>query len=388
MILSGEEFDKKYQALFIQLSELPRELPDDKNSRVLFVQTHTNYSAFCEELAYAFQPSSMLKFVKSMGQYDKKDSFDDLAFMEALNLTIQNYIYDGVDSFRRNVGKNYFGKKENYYNSESLSQQMGGMSFISERETSESEDYIRKTMSRLAKMIRKANGLYEQNFFQTEDDLREFLLKEFENGRLRKGDIPFIVKKVMGAISVSSMDIYNDNDDENDRLLTDVRDMNEYTNGNNQKESASEYKRLISKMFQNWDILESAMRKNQKDYIKCFFTRSLLVPLKTKLDETGKRVHYHDVPAGDDEIYEILKPYHTKLCWNIMHKAYVHSLYNERPDGLYKIYALYLKETIKFSDVEIAECLGVGKSAISKQYGNYQDKIVKYLLSEARVPAE
>lgn len=372
--IHNRKLDEKYAALLTCLANMPKGNSEEKKKRFDWFKEQQEYSGIIEDLLMEYRPGAYEKlmkrnegksFVSSTGEYDT------VAFMEALVKTVEEYDQDGEASFISRLGTNYKQK---------WAQASGEKAY---EDIGVHVPLEKKKISRFMKLIKEADKLRENLGLSslTPEKLRE--VADRGGAKWTKEDLQNALEIVNGLKMVSL-----DNADYSFEIGT---EDNDFEKAEYKYDLQNFIERLLDHMEDNWKGIASAARKEDRRMIQVFITKDILIALKV-MEQIGKRtyIRYSEVPAGDPEIYAILKPEEKRLYGFLFFRDYLDAaVLNE---NLYDVYANLLypepnendKEELKgkyfdFSDRRIAKVLHEDVTAVSRQRKKYEEVTRKQL---------
>ena len=167
---------------------------------------------------------------------------------------------------------------------------------------------------------------------------------------------------------------------------------------------------ILKYLEESWSLVEAGTDKQTRDLFRAFFTKEILILLKLRyagekvdgqaepncrqwcprrnrcrIRRDGCYVRYKTEPAGNEEIYELLKPSGEKLCQRIFQKKYLECAVGKKNEQLSQIYQTVLKEDFRFTDAILGAALNREKTQISKgrkKYSTYMEGLYQFLLNQ------
>lgn len=276
-------------------------------------------------------------------------------------------------------------------------------------------------------MIRTVENL-EVNLKDTvelEKRIKEIWDKSEDNGKgkLNDAEIDYIIRHVQSFQMVESMDKPVE-DDESDYSYNYEDKKQNIEQTLLDKETRENFIKFMPIFIEKW---EGAISKKNKELLKAFLTKNILILLKLKyLPDIKQRKEYEklmepmcgrwclrsvceltgDKPAtpkkpntgcyirygldnegketGDEEIYDILRIEGEVIYQAILKNAYTSFAYSENINDIGDLYSKKLKpfegknenEIFNFTDGVIGTALGIRKETVSKARKKYQKEII------------
>ena len=364
----ANEFEKRHCVFLEKLGRLPVK---QREERWKLFSEYDQRESFTIELMEAYNPGAYRKIEtrlknsstgpdENVAYWGKKKEFDSTVFMEAVKAAVESYT--GINQkgeaygFVQCAGLMYKQRVGKTAAKNTL--EMKGISGLSNKELSK--------VLKLAKTVYKLREERYGEFFQEQDI--EQVIKEIIGEGKQKELIRVVKKLINPEDTVISMDKPvgegNDGDtigdfqkDERDSLLAE------------QENNRFLLETFFREIEERWEIIKSAKGLKEQERIKQYFTQDVLKELKQ--DEEGKP--YLKEPAGNKQIYQILKPKGDFLYHRMLYHRYLWRALVEKPDDFYDVYALLLRRDFKFTDKILAEVTGKDKTAISKGRRQYRE---------------
>lgn len=294
----------------------------------------------------------------------------------------------------------------------------------------------KRTKTKIMKLVKQVRRMKESRNLKTQEKIME-LAEEInkESSRpLSKEHLKSAVHMVMFKNDSLQKKVGDDGKTEaGDNMLYYQAENkgpkeNEYLQNQSRMQEIDEFQNLFAILlgYMEKEVFQ-CIKKVDRDYIKIFITRLLLIELKLRkieqfdLDEMKKNdkdryeqimklrekkcsswcaksgncklsgnnkgcyFRYEQQPAGDDDIYDALQRSEKKLWEVLMHHDYLCEAFGKNPNDLYDVYQSYLKEGFEFTNTVIADMNGCAGGTISKQYKKFKEEsmpaIYRYCLS-------
>lgn len=414
--LSPQEFDKKYETILNELKGMAKKSPEEKAARFHWMKAHLEYDQFivdiintsknnaCDTLKWNLEHKVSENFDADAGiATKKKKQLDFLVLVETIKQVIETYTgeegkKDDKVSFSALVGELYKKKAWAATVEKDIEDMLGGMY----PGTPEKNWHYLLRLLRDVKLLKEMEGAHK-----TTEELIE-KVKESINYKFTKKELQ--IAKKMVNLNIVSFDQPVSKDGE-ETLQNQWADERQYV----QEEvlDAEFFRELSDRFLEKWEAVEDATLKVDREILKAFFSKDLLIALKLEeiMDE-AMRKEYKDLlepncgqwcsrknrcpygkngcyirygmrgeceEYGDDGIYNILKTI-KKLYEAILDNDYVRYAYSEPIKGLQDIYEKPLKpfkgdekaDTFRFTNATLAKALGKAKEKISKQRKDYE----------------
>lgn len=423
-------FNEKYGKVIQELAGMPSSTKEDKRLRWKFIlqlrieadQTTDvlNYDTFVMECFRTFKPAKWNKLAKNLADVDKtvldddKEDLDSLAFMEALQETVETYSQSALDNgiaFSQWVGENYKHKQKTNK----------CVTAMDEKYPYYGEATKRKKL-RLYKAINTIKKEWEQ-LEAKEKKIKSFremaveVLKDISG--LSKKDILDICM-LAEALSMVSVDDELTSDDGEAYSMEDVIGYKTYLSEKNREDDQNFdlwMHAVLQYLSDNFAEIKNATDKKSYDLLKVFMTRDILVELKLELmgddylesvkktqgknysrwlqsvkeprctswchrvghclkneREKGCYRRYTEEPAGDLECYEMLKPYEGELYRHVFHREYLEGAFGKEPENFFKVYYDLLRKDFDFTDREMAKSIHLNKERLSRAKKKYENE--------------
>lgn len=380
----AEEFETRHRAFLEKLGHLPS---NRKEERWEMFSEYDQRESFIIELMEAYKPGAYEKIErrlkKAQGSPEEKISYwdekeiDPAIFMEALKDAIGSYT--GINQkgeaygfvactglmYKQRVGKAAVNN----------AQEMRGISGLSYKK--------RLSVLKMAKTIQKLRA-EKGHEFSLEQELKRIIKESIGEGKERKEKelIELVRVLVTSESIVDSMDKPIGGENSGGTLGDIVGDeKDDYSLWLEQENNRFLLKRFYRKIEEEWGVIKAGKGLKEQERIKPYFTQDVLRALKQ--DEEGKP--YLEEPAGNEEIYQILKPKGDFLYHKVLYHRYLWRALVEKPDNFYDVYVLLLRNDFKFTDKILAEVMGKDKSAVSRvrneKYREIMEKIYNYCTS-------
>lgn len=379
----AEEFETRHSAFLEKLGHLPS---NRKEERWEMFSEYDQRESFIIELMEAYKPGAYEKIErrlkKAQGSTEEKISYrdekeiDPAIFMEALKDAIGSYT--GINQkgeaygfvactgliYKQRVGKEAVNNKQG----------MRGISGLSYKK--------RLSVLKMAKTIQKLKE--EKGYeFSLEQEMKRVIEESIGEGKEKKEkELMELVRALHTSESiVTSMDKPIGGENSGDTLGDTVKDeKDDYSLWLEQENNRFLLKTFYQKIEEGWGVIKAGTGLKEQERIKPYFTQDVLRVLKQ--DEEGKP--YLEEPAGNEEIYQILKPKGDFLYHKVFYHCYLWRALVEKPDNFYGVYVLLLRSDFKFTDKILAEVMGKDKTAVSKgrkQYREIMKAIYNYCTS-------
>lgn len=306
-------------------------------------------------------------------------NFDGNCFMEALKRVIEEY-KDGEQRFIQKLWKIYTQEYNSQRRSLQLQEDTKGMHW--------------SNVDRLGKLYSRYKKFYKGNALEDEQKKENFIKEMQEKHHYPER----LIKEAIYIVDVC--DFYEPWSDCNGEEQ-DVFDKISYNEDQNiqwipekvvqTKEEKEEHKKRLIKAEKILRELYTVQANGicdmkKREFMRAFITRDVLKVLKLSigLNEQGKAEkkcpgyhRYTSMPAGDDEIYELLKQQESLYMNTIFVKDYIDIAIEKKPESIEKLYGIYynlLKDSFKFTDDQIGNVLKCRKQRIS-YYGKQYEKL-------------
>lgn len=365
-----ESFEAEHRDFLEKLKYIPIE---QKEERWKFFNGYDRREDFIVELMEVYRPGTYNKIKKCLekaeGNRLKEDSniaywgnkeFDTTVFMEAIKYAIENY-----------TGKNKNGEEYGFVACVGIQyKQKAGITAaentLRQKGISDSE-IPGKDFLKILKLLKAAERVLIRNSEKiSKEEALEQAIKEvsYKCTKKEKEMVRALFFSDNGSVVVSMDNPLKTNGGETGNTfgeqLRDERDDYELVI---EKETGSYFFEVFFQEIENrWEIIVSAKGLRELEPTKIFLTQVILK--KLKLDENKKP--YLKEPAGDEEIYQILKPKGAFLYHKLFYKDYLWRAFIERPEDFYTVYSRLLRSDFNFSDKILAEVTGKDKTVISK----------------------
>ncbi|MDO4489837.1 MAG: hypothetical protein Q4B85_02010 [Lachnospiraceae bacterium] len=392
----GVLFDQRYQPLLKKLAQMDA----DFGKRKAYIEEQWGYTKFVKEVLQAVRSDYYQALERTQEKWqslsdqkrgiekieEKADTFDGLAFMEAVQEAVTRYRdQETEDGFRKLTGFLFDRKQNTSTATEQFQRKNGGINILKpENESYNGEEdkkravHNKKTVA-LLKLARSGKDFLEK--LDSEGVLSDEERKTKLLGYLLDNKGSFSKKDVETALALV---------DHLDLLMTSLDKSYEDEEGDGVSigeflaDSHDPYASLFSEhgeglvtVIKAWNQLRAASKLKAMMYYRCFLSRNILQGLKTEETEEGKRKKFEELPAGDGEIYELLLPHETYLWENMLHRTYVNSAYEQNPSDLWEVYEWFLLESFQFSDEEIRRVLGLQKGSVSKNRRKFEEAFLQ-----------
>lgn len=452
----AEEFTEEvntnetYQAVFEELRSMPPEKEEDAQSArwVWFKRKLCDlgiYDQLTIALMSGIAPLATDKLKKRMSgttavdandEFDmvsmknKKCSIDNLVFMDALNRTVNRYTGVGNEgkqiAFTQHLHMKYTQLAGGQRTKNTVQKNTRGISSgISERK-----------MRAIMKLTRKVSDIQKKN----ETDVipttpTESFDKAIEICRNEAGctfteeDIQYAKYYVQFG---KSCDLYFKNSEGEEEILPIGSDADEMFDN---MVNGAEGKEIFSDFAQKWENIKAVTKLEERDMIKIFFSRDILIALKLEKmpdklyrdyeDDSGKSckeekwkacekdiepkcgswcpkrkdckykklnpnyrgcyIRIGRIPGetenGDDETYQMLSSGNGEVYDCVLKNEYVQYAFEITPENLYDVYANKLKDfraendKFEFTDAIIEKSLGLRAKSLSRKRERYETVI-------------
>ncbi len=322
--------------------------------------------------------------ISESGKMAKK-KFSSEAWMQALKYTIEKYQEDEI-SFIAKFKTNYetFYSKE--YNAMKLKEMTGGMVVRQRHSVKEQESDI-NIDARLYRFVKDYIKLKSQ--FNEKQDWDKLEEQFCTNYKCSKGDFE-LIKKLTEIVLVSQ---YSQGESEEEGY--DILEQQSYDKADTTlayspeemvvlKDEQEETSSQIQKEIERIKFLFAGSKVKEREFYRAFFTKDVLRSLKLEqgIGDDGKtelkcgNTHrYKELPAGDEQIYNVLKLNEYDLMNELFHMEYIQYAIEEEPQSLNELYGIYynfLESNFQFTNKCVAQVIGTTTQKVSRYYnGKY-----------------
>lgn len=156
----------------------------------------------------------------------------------------------------------------------------------------------------------------------------------------------------------------------------------------------------------NWGKIKAATKKDSRNWIRIFMTKDILIELKLdtipelsgeenrileklkpepacgqwcprkrwcpKKDKKSCYARYTSIPAGNEEVYLMLKPYEKTVYAELFHPGYLDRAIELSPKDLKEVYENLLKKDFNFSDGILADVMMKNKGTVSNKRKEFE----------------
>lgn len=413
-VYTQEEFESDYREVLEELKKRPRENPEEKIQCWDWFRDYLGlegYQKFAEDIIRVFRPKayewlqnyagentgSVLDEAScKMVEKDKSGKqMDPLVFMEALKEAVKEYSGRNSSgesySFIASVGQKY-GQKAYHAAGENDYKNSGMLPAIPER-----------NMAAVLKLAKNIDILMQKC---NDDRMLSNVVKEALEGvpghNYTKADIDAAIRMYQKLNLVTSLDmpISEDNEDSLESMIQDKDDKyEELTEG-------EMLRAFFEKVGKNWGKVKGATKKEARNWLRVFMTKDILIALKLDvLPELSKQekklwrtlepepacgqwcpkkswckkdkriscfARYTENPAGNCDVYMMLKPYEEIVYKELFHPDYVDRAIEMNPKDLDEVYENLLKNDFNFSDKILADVMMKNKGTVSNKRKEYE----------------
>lgn len=383
----AKEFEMRHRVFLEQLRHTPK---DRKEERWIFFKQYAHEEAFTIELMDAYRPGTYSKIKnrlenepdKSSGAdtgfalYGKKGELDGVVFMEAVKDAIQDFT--GINQqgdtygFVEYVGKKYKQRADRAAGKDELEKK--GASGLSDKKVKEILNLAkdaRKFCVRSGGQVSEGEAVKQvvKDYLKKKRGKSDAKVRETEEKQL----LELVGKLVLSENIAISIDapVSGGNDEKTvgDFLADEKNEYELWAEEEGNRFLIETFFDVLAEKWEYWGYIEAAKGLKEQDLVKKFLTQDILKVLK--LDEEDNR--YLEEPAGNREIYDLLKPKEDFFYHEIFYRQYLHRALVRNPESLYEVYALLLREDFEFTDKILAEVMGKDKTSVSKRKKRYRD---------------
>ncbi len=360
---AASEVEHAHEEFLRELKDMPKGTIEERRQRREKYEAYPGKEALLTGVMQAYNSNAIEKLLRYTGHGTGTASdvspaevlFEPGIFYEALLTAVQ--VYTGITkggnpyNFVACVGKIY---------SRSMTVTAAREQYQSGAPMPEVQD---KWLPGILKLGRDLQRLQEMG---VPGSLEELLDKLTEGRPLKGKKKEAVLRIARGENQIKSLN--KPVGEESNREITMEDRLEDTNNAYAQMEQREAIKQMLDSFFWNWNHLQKALRKRDRQYVRIFMTKDILRELKLKEDGTP----YEAKPAGDGEFYQVLCPHEAVLCGELFLQEYLCRAYPKKPENLYEIYAEFLRRDFDFSDKLLAETLGRDKSIISRWRTQYQ----------------
>lgn len=414
-IYTREEFESDYKEALEELRKRPRGNQEEKIQCWDWFRDYLGsegYQKFAEDIIRVFRPKayewlqnyagentgSVLDEAScKMVEKDKSGKkMDPLVFMEAVKEAIKEY--SGINSsgesysFIASVGQKY-GQKAYHAAGRNDYKNSGILPDIPERNMAA----VLKLAKNIDIFMKKCNN------GRTLSDVVKEALDEITGHNYTKADIDAAIRMYQKINLMTSLDmpISDDSEDTLESVIQDKDDKyEELTEG-------EILKTFFENAGKNWKKIKGATKKEARNWIRIFMTKDILIVLKLDvLPELSKQekklwntpepepacgqwcpkkswckkdkriscfARYTEIPAGNHDVYMILKPYEETVYGELFHPDYVDRAIEMNPKDMEEVYKNLLKDDFNFSDKILADVMMKNKGTVSNKRKEYEE---------------
>lgn len=430
-IYKKENFDVQFKEFFDCLRVMPK-----GNARLEWMKSRPESDALKIEVIKLWNPEGYNKFTRVQNEryigttFDADDGIettintetsgkrnDSEVIMETFNKAIENFT--GINE----SGKTYtfFQSMGQIYNQKAM-EHSGKNDFqkagISTEGENEKELYLVLQMEKILDKLAKNNNM-------TKEDAFEWLISTGKLNKFTKKQIKLLKDRVRG-LRILSLNAKISNEDENaptyEQQLEDKKDAFEEMEMQDMLNSLFERTTNFDK---KWKIVEASVGKREREIIKAFLAKDILIALKLEfVDEEKKKIYKDllepkckkwcprsnciykaeseeksskrtscfirygdrefkyrqegklltDIIRGDQQVYDLLEKMGTSFYETILNNSYVKKAYTEKVENYNDLFCKKLKpakgvnetEIFQFTDTILGNALGERKDTISK----------------------
>ena len=408
--------EEAFAGLLNPLKEMPCSTPEERKQRLDDFRKHPLHDRLIMELLQALKPEAYKSLLNPQPDQARAASaiasastsrreVDTEVFMEAVNEAVQRYTGRKKDeteySFISSVKLNY-------------QQHAGRAAGVHDYQNAQVmlPKIPERNMSEVLKLVKDIRQLKENFGSQMSTEvLLDKILKNADNSRICTGQMREAVINIVDNLYAKvSMDMAVDEEEEHD--LSEI--LGREDPGFQEVEDEHAFRQLLEMILkyleESWSLVEAGTDKQTRDLFRAFFTKEILILLKLRyagekvggqaepncrqwcprrnrcrIRRDGCYVRYKTEPAGNEEIYELLKPSGEKLCQRIFQKKYLECAVGKKNEQLSQIYQTVLKEDFRFTDAILGAALNREKTQISKgrkKYNTYMEGLYRFLLNQ------
>lgn len=414
-VYNEAEFEADYKDALEELKKRPRENPEEKKQCWEWFRKYLGpegYQNFAEDIIRVLRPKTYEWLQNYAGTDDtagfskleeiscktvRRDKagqqMDPLVLMEAVQEAVREYrginesgeSYSFISSVRQKYGQKAYraAGRNDYKNS-------GMLPNIPEKNMS--------AVLCLAKQI---------DFLHNDDRQLDDVVKEAIDGisghNYTKAEIEAAVRMYRGLNFMVSLDVPVSEEDDGNTLENMIQDKNDvYEN----LIDGEELKTFFESVGRNWEKIKGATKKEARNWIRVFMTKDVLIELKLDvIPELSKQemrmwktlepesacgqwcpkksrckkdkkescfARYTVIPAGNYDIYLILKPYEEIVYAELFHSGYLNRAVERNPKDLEEVYENLLREDFNFSDKILADVMNKNKGTVSNKRKEYE----------------
>lgn len=422
--------DKEYSRIIEKIKVMPAETEKERDARWAWLQGQDYYDEFVTEIAVKMRPKAYEELKKRLslkpvysedfdmvgGEYaDKMINLDTVVLMEALRDVVQTYTGGG-----KKAGFTFFDCVKKRYNqicTKESGRNRKELEGIRLRSRPERIYYV-------LKLVKSAQHVIENT--QNDQDVREVLrvCAQKESFHLSKDELTDALDCITSLSLISRLDSPLA-EEESDKVLGDTLadPRNDYALIEDTRDWEAFFQLLTNGLENGWHAVKSAVGKRDRELIRAFLSKDILIVLKLKYLEEEQRKEYigqlepkcqqwchrtrrcpittkskkgcyirygimkEDTENGAEDIYEILMQNADLLYNYILQNAYVDSAFENPVGNLYDIYTGKLKpydgspgDIFQFTDAVLARSLGIkDKSKVSRAHTKYEKVTRKQL---------